>query len=1154
MDLHPPGNPERSICLIELSDRLYDRFRREHSLSDLEEAIALSREALELCPVDHPERPSTMYKLARCVLDQFNRQYRASDLEEAITLSRGALELCPPGHPNRSASLHILACCLSERSWKEDGKEDLEEMIVLLREALELHPLGHPDRSWSLHYLAIYLSDRFDKDGRLEDIKEAVNLGYLVLELRPSGHPERHFSLNYLAGYLYRRYYIGHATADLQEAITLAQAALDLRPPGHPVRSASLHALAACFCARFDEGGQMVDLEKAITIGRDTVDLRPPGHPERHSSLNNLACYLYRHYYTRHITADLQEAVALVQSALDLRPPGHPKRPTSLSSLALYLSNLFDESGQIEELERAITFARDAVHLLSPSYPDRDHSLNNLASYLHKRYLKTNRVTDLQEAITLEHVALDLRPPGHPKRSISVQSLDLYLSNYLDKDRQAEDVEDVDLDKAITVHRDIMTLYSSGHPRRIPLLDKLADWLVRRFQQRGDIGDLDELTELYSNLLDESLTDGHARSVSLHGLALGLWCRFQSQGAISNLDEAIGLERAALKLRQQGHSDRTQSLRSLVLFLSARLTKTGKLDDLEELVKLGCRLAEDTNPRQSDHAPSLRRPGPSLQDRLGSSNIEIAIELTQSALEHCSEHHPNRAALQIALRCYQEKVTKPAADFMKSLVQSAIFDILDALPPRLLNTQTGLLCDRDSLAANFENSPQFQQLLSSTAKLDSEEHVRKAVTSYFKYAMLSHRWGRDEPQLREVRGRVIYQLDHTDGIMKLRSFCTIASKHGYLWAWSDTCCIDKYSTVELAKSIASMFSWYRRSSLTIVYLADVYGPGWLSSSVWFERGWTLQELLAPRAVLFYMHDWSLYRECPFGNHKKDSIILCELEDATGIAPEDLTNFNPGMDNARSRLQWASRRRTTEPEDIAYSLFGVFNVYLPVIPGESAENALGRLLGEIISRSEDISVLNWVGKASPFHSCFPTYINSYQSEPYVPSSFPSKKLQLSTSIFASNEARAFVKSLSTSDRPHFIGRQLSLSCIMYEITNVDSQGEDSSTLHIHNIIAEGLEPMELALTHKLQAHSIDRSRRAPLYALVRPWYSKSSDTDDPKVAEELFTMFSQPFSVLLLEKSPRDGYYRRIASSSTIFATPASAAGVMRSKVQTVIIV
>ncbi|KAI6045346.1 hypothetical protein EDC04DRAFT_2545705, partial [Pisolithus marmoratus] len=172
------------------------------------------------------------------------------------------------------------------------------------------------------------------------------------------------------------------------------------------------------------------------------------------------------------------------------------------------------------------------------------------------------------------------------------------------------------------------------------------------------------------------------------------------------------------------------------------------------------------------------------------------------------------------------------------------------------------------------------------------------------------------------------------------------------------CCIDKDSSAELQEAIGSMFSWYRSSSLTLVHLCDVSDTGSLADSVWFERGWTLQESLASHAVLFYTQDWSLYKNLETTNHKTDPTLLEEVGKAAGIAKQHLMNFYPGLDDARSRLHWASRRRTTRPEDIAYSLFGIFEVHLPVIYGESAEHALGRLLAEIISGSGDVSVLDW----------------------------------------------------------------------------------------------------------------------------------------------------------------------------------------------------
>jgi CHAT domain-containing protein len=69
------------------------------------------------------------------------------DLDEAIVLDREALNLRPQGHPDRSMSLNNLALHLSTRYDQLGAMQDLDEAIVLDREALNLCPQGHPDRS-----------------------------------------------------------------------------------------------------------------------------------------------------------------------------------------------------------------------------------------------------------------------------------------------------------------------------------------------------------------------------------------------------------------------------------------------------------------------------------------------------------------------------------------------------------------------------------------------------------------------------------------------------------------------------------------------------------------------------------------------------------------------------------------------------------------------------------------------------------------------------------------------------------------------------------------------------------------------------------------------------------------------------------------------
>ena len=127
------------------------------------------------------------------------------------------------------------------------------------------------------------------------------------------------------------------------------------------------------------------------------------------------------------------------------------------------------------------------------------------------------------------------------------------------------------------------------------------------------------------------------------------------------------------------------------------------------------------------------------------------------------------------------------------------------------------------------------------------------------YAILSHRWEDDEVTLEDMKpggaGKGM------KGYRKLRISCTMAERQGLNYIWIDTCCIDKTSSAELSEAINSMFRYYEEAKICYAYLSDVASvkiPNpWedntsdFYNSVWFTRGWTLQELIAPKNQRFY---------------------------------------------------------------------------------------------------------------------------------------------------------------------------------------------------------------------------------------------------------------------------------------------------------------
>jgi ankyrin repeat protein len=225
------------------------------------------------------------------------------------------------------------------------------------------------------------------------------------------------------------------------------------------------------------------------------------------------------------------------------------------------------------------------------------------------------------------------------------------------------------------------------------------------------------------------------------------------------------------------------------------------------------------------------------------------------------------------------------------------------------------------------------------------------------YAILSHTWGDDEDELnyddmRNQSGR------EKIGYAKLNFCARQAIKDGLRHFWVDTCCIDKSSSAELSEAITSMFRWYKNSAQCYAYLADVTTNKrkvdhetphltWVSAfrtSKWFTRGWTLQELLAPRVVLFFSRE---------GGQLGDKLSLEQhIHDVTRIPIPALRGASLHGFSVEDRMSWAETRTTKREEDSAYSLLGIFGVSMVPMYGEEKEAAFRRLRREIKEATKD----------------------------------------------------------------------------------------------------------------------------------------------------------------------------------------------------------
>lgn len=225
------------------------------------------------------------------------------------------------------------------------------------------------------------------------------------------------------------------------------------------------------------------------------------------------------------------------------------------------------------------------------------------------------------------------------------------------------------------------------------------------------------------------------------------------------------------------------------------------------------------------------------------------------------------------------------------------------------------------------------------------------------YAILSHTWGRGEDDEVTYKDIVDGMGDKKRGYQKLQ-FCSNQAKADDLhYFWADTCCIDKSNNNELTTAINSMFRWYQNATRCYVYLSDVSvhtqdgrsrHVEWESAfrnSRWFTRGWTLQELLAPGIVEFFSYD------CIRLGDKRS--LEQQIHEITGINIEALQGRYLGEFSVEERFRWGEKRQTTEEEDNAYCLLGIFGVFMSLIYGEGQASAMKRLQREVTESGKSI---------------------------------------------------------------------------------------------------------------------------------------------------------------------------------------------------------
>ncbi|MBD0421772.1 CHAT domain-containing protein [Streptomyces sp. TRM S81-3] len=592
--------------------------------------------------------------------ERFHRTGATDDLEEAVGAYRTAVARMPRRHEDRASVLYDLQAALHARSELTGaGPADLDDAVAAGREAVALEPAN----AGFLAALGAVLAERFGRTGEPADLEEAVALGRRAVTLPPAGPFDVEAALTNLGSALHRRFQWTGSMADLEESIDLERTALAVSRPGSGGRKGSLSNLSGRLVSLYHRTGRPQVLEEAVALARRAVGAGPAGHAHQLACLTSLGNALHLRYERYGAHADLDESIALARQALALTP-GHPAaRAPFLVNLANRLVLRYEQGGADADIEEALALGREAVAVTPHSDPEGPGYLAHLVNALAMVSMQSRSTAFLDEAVALARAAAAASSPARPEVTGAYRTTLLHALQ--SRFQQAGGL--ADLDEAITVGRDAVTLFPEGTLGAVRHGVALAEALFVRFRDTASTDDLEEAIALSRAGLAAASGAPADRARALAFLGMLLWSRHERTHDESDLDEAVRFCREAVE--SAVHEDESAvPLANLAAALVTRFRRTDATSDIDDAVDAASRAVRSTSWRDTELPRYLSNLSYALTLRFRRTgrraDLDEAVAVGRDGVTLAPAHHPERSKVLgnhgVALRTRYERFGDPA--------------------------------------------------------------------------------------------------------------------------------------------------------------------------------------------------------------------------------------------------------------------------------------------------------------------------------------------------------------------------------------------------------------------------------------------------------------------------------------------------------------
>ncbi|KAJ7849501.1 CHAT domain-containing protein [Mycena olivaceomarginata] len=206
--------------------------------------------------------------------------------------------------------------------------------------------------------------------------------------------------------------------------------------------------------------------------------------------------------------------------------------------------------------------------------------------------------------------AVRLIPDSHPDKPTMLNNLSNLL---LGRFEQLGDLNDLNM--SIMMTEDAVLLTPDGHPDKPRNLSNLGNSLLGRFERLGDLSDLNKSIMMFEDAV-QLTPDGHPdKPAMLNNLGNSLLRRFERLGDLSDLNKSIMMTEDAIQLTPDGHPDKPGRFSNLGNSLFHRFEQLGDLSDLNKSIMMFKDAVQLTPDGHPDKPRNLSNLGNSLLGR-----------------------------------------------------------------------------------------------------------------------------------------------------------------------------------------------------------------------------------------------------------------------------------------------------------------------------------------------------------------------------------------------------------------------------------------------------------------------------------------------------------------------------------------------------------